>query len=150
MTSRLGTGKRLTLFYSVVPCVFRSISFWRRLEDLDDSGTFYWKYFLRGIFLVYFQYFIQQCFICPLLGSTVSVSEDAGIEPSTVATTPLAVRRSNHSAKAHPLEVELQSGATFLCVYFFINLIQPQTTSPMRLFSISFEMKYLNIPQFVI
>jgi hypothetical protein len=30
------------------------------------------------------------------------VSEDAGIEPRTVATTALAVRRSNHSARSHP------------------------------------------------
>ncbi len=29
--------------------------------------------------------------------------EDAGIEPRTVATTALAVRRSNHSAGSHPL-----------------------------------------------
>jgi hypothetical protein len=35
------------------------------------------------------------------------VSEDAGIEPRNVATTALAVRRSNHSAKSHPLRLNL-------------------------------------------
>jgi hypothetical protein len=31
-----------------------------------------------------------------------TVSEDAGVVPRTVATTTLAVRRSNHSATSHP------------------------------------------------
>jgi hypothetical protein len=31
------------------------------------------------------------------------VSEDAGIEPETVATLALTVRSSNHSARSHPL-----------------------------------------------
>ncbi len=39
-----------------------------------------------------------------LLYSTLFiVLENAGIEPRTVATLALAVRRSNHSAKSHPL-----------------------------------------------
>ncbi len=41
-------------------------------------------------------YFIQHCCICLPLDSTVS--EDAGIETRTVATSALAVKRSNHSA----------------------------------------------------
>jgi hypothetical protein len=45
-------------------------------------------------------YDIQHCFICRPSNSTVS--EDAGIEPRTVATTTLAVRRSYHSARSHP------------------------------------------------
>ncbi len=45
-------------------------------------------------------YFIQHCFICR--PSDSDVSEDAGIEPRTVATSALAVRRSNHSATSHP------------------------------------------------
>ncbi len=45
-------------------------------------------------------YDILHCFICRPTGSTVS--EDAGIEPRTVATTALAVRRTNHSARSHP------------------------------------------------
>jgi hypothetical protein len=43
-------------------------------------------------------YDIQCRFICRPSDSTVS--EDAGIEPGTVATTALAVRRSNHSARS--------------------------------------------------
>ncbi len=45
-------------------------------------------------------YDTQHCFICRPSDSTVS--EDAGIEPRTVATTALAVRRDNHSARSHP------------------------------------------------
>jgi hypothetical protein len=43
-------------------------------------------------------YDTQHCFICRPSDSTVS--EDAGIEPRTVATTALAVRGSNHSKKS--------------------------------------------------
>ncbi len=46
------------------------------------------------------QYFIQHCFICRPSASTVS--ENAGIQPRTVATTALAVRRSNYSAIYYP------------------------------------------------
>ncbi len=40
-------------------------------------------------FLFFFMYDIQHCFIC-----RPSVLEDAGIEPGTVATTALAVKKS--------------------------------------------------------
>jgi hypothetical protein len=43
-------------------------------------------------------YDIQHCFICP---SDSTASEDAGIEPRTVATTALTVGRSNHSGRSH-------------------------------------------------
>ncbi len=47
-------------------------------------------------------YDVQHSFIYRHSDSTVS--EDSGIEPSrTVATTALAVRRSNYSARSHPL-----------------------------------------------
>ncbi len=39
--------------------------------------------------------------------SDSSVSEDAGIEPRTVATLALAVRHSNHSARSHPHRLDL-------------------------------------------
>ncbi len=52
-------------------------------------------------------YNIQHCFICHPSDSTVS--EDAGIEPRTVATTALAVRRSNHSDRSHPLLGQISS-----------------------------------------
>ncbi len=42
-------------------------------------------------------FFIQHCFICR--PSDYTVSEDTGIEPTTVATMPLAVRSSDHLAK---------------------------------------------------
>jgi hypothetical protein len=45
-------------------------------------------------------YFIQHCFICRPSDSTVS--EDAGIEPRSVATSALAVRRSSLWAISHP------------------------------------------------
>ena len=57
--------------------------------------------FLRGIFLVLLSmYVIQPCFICRPSDSTVS--EDAEIEPGTVATSALTARRSNHLARSHP------------------------------------------------
>ncbi len=57
------------------------------------NGGFFWVF-------PFFMYDIQHCFICRPSDSTMS--GDAGIEPGTVATTALAVRRSNHSAKSHP------------------------------------------------
>jgi hypothetical protein len=48
----------------------------------------------------FFAYVIQHCFICRPSDSTVS--EDAEVEPRTVVTSTLAVRRSNHSARSHP------------------------------------------------
>jgi hypothetical protein len=51
--------------------------------------------FLFFIFLeIFFPCYIQHCFICRPSDSTVPT--DAGIEPRTVATGALAVRRSNH------------------------------------------------------
>jgi hypothetical protein len=45
-------------------------------------------------------YYIQNCFICRSSDSTVSA--DAGIEPQTVATPALAVRRSSRSDLIQP------------------------------------------------
>jgi hypothetical protein len=47
-----------------------------------------------------FLYVIQLCFICR--PSDYTVSDDAGIEPRTVATLALTARRSNHSVRSHP------------------------------------------------
>ncbi len=44
--------------------------------------------------------FTQHCFICR--PSDFTVSEDAGIDPRTVATSVSAIRRSSHSATSHP------------------------------------------------
>jgi hypothetical protein len=65
------------------------------------------KFFKNPIFMDFifyviyfiFIYDIQHCFICRPSDSTVS--EDAGIEPRTVVSAALAVRRSNHSARSH-------------------------------------------------
>jgi hypothetical protein len=51
------------------------------------------KYFFGGFFS-FCSYNIQHCFICRPSDSTVPT--DAGIEPRTIATGALAVRRSNH------------------------------------------------------
>jgi hypothetical protein len=66
----------------------------REIQTYKERGIFFGFFFL-------FMYDIQHCFICRPSDSTVS--EDAGIKPRTVATTALAVRRSNHSARSHPL-----------------------------------------------
>jgi hypothetical protein len=59
------------------------------------------RFYFRYLFLDFVcMYFIQHCFTCRPSDSTVS--EDAGIEPRTVATSALAVRRSRHSATSHP------------------------------------------------
>ncbi len=55
----------------------------------------------RGISWIFFSMVcIQHCFICR--PSDSAVSEDAGIEPRTVATSALAVRRSKHSSRSLP------------------------------------------------
>ncbi len=54
---------------------------------------------LTGV--IFSMYCIQHCFTCR--PSDSHVSEDAEIEPKTVATLALTVRRSNHSARYHPL-----------------------------------------------
>jgi hypothetical protein len=56
--------------------------------------------------LDFYAHFLRHCFICRLSDSTVS--EDVGIEHRTVATSALAVRRSNPSDRSHPL-VEILS-----------------------------------------
>jgi hypothetical protein len=61
-----------------------------------------------GLFLSAAEYFGQSGRIIlervgnTALNSNSTVSEDAGIVLKTVATSALAVRRSNHSARSHP------------------------------------------------
>jgi hypothetical protein len=71
-----------------------SIIWWRQIKEvslikLKDN------YFFGGFFI--FSYYIQHCFICR--PSDSAVPTDAGIEPRTVATSALAVRRSNDQVK---------------------------------------------------
>ncbi len=63
-------------------------------------------------FNIFFMYDIQHCFICRPSDSTVS--EDAGIEPRTVADTTLAVCLSNHSARSHPYFLHFYTHNNFL------------------------------------
>jgi hypothetical protein len=53
-----------------------------------SGNKIWWEFYL------FFSYYIQHCFIYRPSDSTVPT--DAGIEPRTVATGALAVRRSNH------------------------------------------------------
>jgi len=50
---------------------------------------------------LYFSFYIRYSTLLHLPPLIFNVSEDAGIEPRTVATTALAIRRSNHSARSH-------------------------------------------------
>jgi hypothetical protein len=78
-----------------------------RRNNLERGGPGCISFSFGGIF-GFFMYFIQHYFICRPSDSTVSA--DAGIEPMTVATSALAVRRSNNtwldlihnSARSHP------------------------------------------------
>ncbi len=64
---------------------------------------------------------IQHFFICR--PSDFTVSEDAGIVPRTVATTALAVRRSNHSAR---------SCMKRLFIFYKVLSMMPADTSPAK------------------
>ncbi len=70
----------------------------KEIIPLDQDLTLW--YSTGGFFILFFMYFSKHCFICRPTDSTVS--EDAGIEPRTVATSALIVRRSSHSATSHP------------------------------------------------
>jgi hypothetical protein len=59
----------------------------------EQKDKVFLKYFFGGFFS-FRSYNIQHCFICRPSDSTVPT--DAEIEPGTVATGALAVRRSNH------------------------------------------------------
>ncbi len=60
----------------------------------ESKSCFIEKHLISEYFFFFFSYYIQHCFICRPSDSTVPT--DAGIEPRTVATGALAVRRSNH------------------------------------------------------
>jgi hypothetical protein len=58
------------------------------------------RFFLQGDYL---DFYVLYSTLFHLPASDSTVSEDAGIEPRTVATSALTVSRSNHSALSHPL-----------------------------------------------
>ncbi len=70
--------------------------------SVEDAAISSYPMHTGGFFWIFFSsmYCIQHCFICRPSDSTVS--EDAGIEPRTIATLALAVRRFHHSARSHP------------------------------------------------
>jgi hypothetical protein len=59
-------------------------------------------FFNGGIFLDFFMYCAEHCFICRSLDSTF-LSEDAGIKSRTLVTSALAARRSNHTDRSSTL-----------------------------------------------
>ncbi len=66
----------------------------------------------------------KEWLICHL--SDYTVSEDAGIEPKTVATS-LAVRRSNHSDRTLPLRLDPIHGACKNLFMFFRTFLKNAT-----------------------
>ncbi len=72
----------------------------RNNDHHSCTSAFFFLNIFLGDFFFFCSYNIQHCFICRPSDSTVPT--DAGIEPRTVATGALAVRRSNHQAGSHP------------------------------------------------
>jgi hypothetical protein len=69
--------------------------FWILATFLKNCSVIFIPFFWGGgRFFLFFSYCIQHGFICRPSDSTMPT--DAGIEPRTVATGALAVRRSNH------------------------------------------------------
>ncbi len=71
-------------------------------------------------------YCIQHCFICR--PSDYTVSEDAGIEPRTVATSELAVRRSSQ-ARSHPLIFVDELLVLWMSKYMFLPRMRAGLTA---------------------
>ncbi len=85
----------------------------RRIRPIEGNEkslrliSYLGKFFAAAVYLSeapsphnFCMYFIQKLLILPPPDSTEL--EDDGIDPMTVATLALAVRRSNHSARSHP------------------------------------------------
>jgi hypothetical protein len=89
----------LAFFYSTVTWSFHS--------PTCAPHSRLWCSLLVGNLDFFSMYYIQHCVICR--PSYYIVSEDAGIEPRTVTTSALAVRRSNHKARSHPQLGEISS-----------------------------------------
>ncbi len=87
---------------------------------------FFFLNIFSGDFYSFCSYNIQHCFICRPSDSTVPT--DAGIEPRTVATGALAVRRSNHQARSHPPLGQISSA---------LGQISLQCIEQVRIFNLS-------------
>jgi hypothetical protein len=86
--------------------LFHSLWLRRRLSFVRSSIHSLWHEVLNVAYFFaisawFLMYFIQHWFICRPSDATVSEMLH-GIEPRTVATLALAVRRSTHSARSHP------------------------------------------------
>ncbi len=91
---------RLTRIYeNSYGYLINRIKYWRWEQNISYGYNIRENDYQNWIFFL-IMYDIQHCFICR--PSDTTVSEDAGIEPRTIATTALPVRRSNHSARSHP------------------------------------------------
>ncbi len=80
-------------------------------------------------FFPFFVRVIQHCYICH--PSDSAVSEDAGIEPRTVATSALIVRCFNHSARSRPhwrMTEEDNTRRVFICISW-VNKYFPTSKS---------------------
>ncbi len=106
-----------------------------------------YSFCLKGNFFDFLDFFmcdIQYCFICRPSDSIVS--EDARIEPRTVATTALAVRRSNHSASSHPQtrmdlihqRINVFCGSQSYAMHWNATILYVQILRPKRFLSLDF------------
>jgi hypothetical protein len=86
--------------FIVLPCMCLFSILVSYINPLRQSLKF--TLIVKGDFWILFSFRpdIPHCFICRPSDSTVS--EDAGIEPRTVATMALTVRRPHHLARSHP------------------------------------------------
>ncbi len=91
---------------------FRTLPVTKGSFPVTENQLSFFFFLLTGGFcwIFFFFYCIQHCFICR--PSDFTVSEYAGIEPRTVATSALTVRRFNHTARFHP-HVENQLSGTY-------------------------------------
>ncbi len=98
-------------YRTVTPvCILKSIG-----TDTDKPITL-----KRGFCCDFLKYIIQHCCICRHSDSTVS--EEVEIEPRTVPTSELAVRRFSHWTRSHPQTDNLTAWPYLCCVRkIFLN-----------------------------
>jgi aryl carrier-like protein len=75
----------------------------------NRPSIWHWQLGTGNFFFMYFCLTLLHCFTATASPPPSTVSEDAEIEPRTIATSALAlaVRRSNHSARSHPQSADL-------------------------------------------